>query len=389
MEISLSVVQGFEIAIQEKVVGFASHVQIGTYARDINKEIRPLRQNDSTLRQIKALPNVATVAPYVQYIAFCQSDYGMEGVTLKGVDSTYHWGFFRSSLQKGRLLDLSGDKEVLEILISKKQASLLNLSVGDRSKLIFINGERHRQRPVRVSGIYETGMEEFDVQVMLCDMRMLQRIWRWEPNEVSGLEVNLLNVERSYEWEFDKTWPFLHRIPIDPLYKAAEAINEVTPFDYAAEPVSMLYPEIFDWLNLLHQNVTFILLLMVIVALINMSSVVLILIIERTRTIGILKSMGMAAYRIQRMFVWKAFFLIAVGILLGNVLGIGLLASLSEWEWLKLDQQSYFVQKVPVAWVWGKFAMVNLGIIFTCTLFMFIPTVIIAKISPLKAIRFE
>lgn len=390
MEISLSVVQGFETAIQNKVVGFASHVQIGTYARDFNKEVTPLEMRDTATANIKSLENVASVAPYVDLIAFCQSDINMDVASLKGVDSTYHWDFFENSLKKGRLLNLSGNKQVLEILISQTQADLFGLNVEDRARLLFWSGgEQIRQRRVKVVGIYETGMEEFDSHIMVCDMRMLQRIWGWDSTQVSGLEVNLNSIEKSYTWSIEGKWPFIHQYEIDPLLIAAEQLNEVTPYDYSASPVSFLYPEIFDWLRLQHQNVWFILVLMVIVALINMSSVVLILIIERTRTIGILKSMGMAAYRVQRMFVWNAFLLIALGLIIGNILGLGLLSSQAEWEWLKLDQQNYFVKVVPVAWVWGRFLAVNLGVILVCTIFMFIPTAIIARISPLQAIRFE
>ena len=292
MEISLSVVQGFESAIQNKVVGFASHVQIGTYARDFNKEVIPLVMRDTATADIKAIPNVSTVAPYVELIAFCQSDVNMDIASLKGVDSTYHWSFFEGSLKEGRLLDLSGENQALEILISQTQADLFGLKVEDKARLLFWSGgERIRRRQVKVVGIYETGMEEFDSHMMVCDMRMLQRIWGWDSTQVSGLEVNLSSIEKSYAWSIDGEFPFIHRNEIDPLLTAAEQVNEVTPYDYSASPVSFLYPEIFDWLRLQHQNVWFILVLMVIVALINMSSVVLILIIERTRTIGILKSM--------------------------------------------------------------------------------------------------
>lgn len=390
MQVSLSVVQGFETEIQNKVIGFASHVQVGAYARNFNKEVRPIMYSDSILGLINQQPNVESVVPYVNYLAFCQSDYSIEGVALKGVDSTYHWAFFQNSLKAGTLPNFSGPAPSREILISRKLSDLLQLKVGDKARFLFWEGgDRLRRRPVEVVGVYETGMEEFDAHVMLCDLRMLQDIWRWEEDEVSGLEINLHSIESTYEWQIDGQWPFLHYVKVDALRQAADNINAVTPYDYAAEPVSFLYPEIFDWLSLQHQNVWFILMLMVIVALINMSSVVLILIIERTRTIGILKSLGMPAYRVQRLFVWNAFFLIALGLLIGNALGLGLLASQEVWGWLKVDQENYFIEVVPVAWVWGRFIAVNLGVIAVCTLFMYIPTAIISRISPLQAIRFE
>jgi len=391
IEIALSFVQGFETEIQKKVIGFGSHVQIGNYYREIDTELIPLPKNEASLQELVNLPYVTSVSPYVEKWAVFKSDSGWDGIWLKGVDSTYNWAFFASVLKEGRLPDYSVADETgsLEILISRKQARLLDLELGDRPLLLFLP-EPVRRRRVTVAGIYETGMEEFDNNLVVCDLRVLQKILRWQDHQVSGFEVSLdLEQIADCEWEKLDAWPYYQRSCRDPLRWAAAQIDEYIPFNFGAVPINDLYPEIFDWLDLQHQNVWVILILMVVVALINMTSMVLILIIERTRTIGILKAMGMASRRIRRMFIWYAFFLIAIGVVAGNLLGFGLLASQDWLGWLRVNQEDYFIEVVPVAWVWGRFFLVNLGVVLTCTAFMIIPTVVINRVLPVQAIRFE
>lgn len=369
IEISLSFVQGFETEIQNKVIGFGSHIQIGNYYRELDTEATPLPKNEPSIKAISTLPYVKSIAPYVERMGVCQSEDGWEGIVLKGVDSEYPWDFFEATLIDGKIPNFEDQaEESKQILISKKQSQLLELNVGDKARLIFWP-QPFRRRQVEIVGIYETGMEEFDNYIMICDIRLLQKIWRWSENEVSGFEVNLTSLDHLEEATFE--------------------IDAQIPYLFGAEPITYLFPEIFDWLELQHQNVWFILILMMIVAVINMTSVVLILVIERTKTIGVLKSMGLPGYRVRKLFVWNAFFLISFGVLAGNILGLGLLASQDAFGWLQVNQSDYFIKVVPVAWVWGRFLMANLGVIVLCTVFMFIPTIIINRISPLAAIRFE
>jgi lipoprotein-releasing system permease protein len=389
MEISLSVVQGFETEIQKKVIGFGSHVQIGNYYREVDTEVIPLPKDDPSLEKVRQLPNVASVSPYINRFALFKSETGWEGVLLKGVDDTYNWDFFSSVLKEGEIPNYQGEETSNQLLISRKQARSLDLQVGDKARLYFLPPPV-RRRPVVVAGIYETGMEEFDTNIMICDLRLLQNIWRWNENQVSGFEVNLKDIESETEARWDVSqWPPLQLVEVDPMETARNEVNELTPYLFGALTISDLFPEIFDWLELQHQNVWFILILMAIVAVINMTSVVMILIIERTRTVGILKAMGLPNRRVQRMFIWKSFFLIVIGVALGNLLGLGLLGLQDAFGWIRVNQEDYFIETVPVAWVWMRFFFVNLGVTVIWTLFMVIPTVIINSISPVKAIRFE
>ncbi|GAB4409163.1 MAG: ABC transporter permease [Bacteroidia bacterium] len=391
IEIALSFVQGFEVEIQKKVIGFGSHVQIGNYYRELDTELVPLPKNEPSLDMVRDLSYVRSVSAYVEKWSVFKSDGGWDGVWLKGVDSTYDWTFFGSVLKEGRLPDFRHveGRESLEVLISRKQARRLDVKVGDRPLLLFLP-EPVKRRRITVVGIYETGMEEFDNNIVVCDGLLIQRVLRWETDQVTGFEVNL-DLERieACGWYIDNQWPFAHRDCEEPMRWAASRIDEYIPFNFGAISITDLYPEIFDWLTLQHQNVWVILFLMIIVAIINMTSVVLILIIERTRTIGILKALGLPSPRIRSMFVWYAFFLILIGVVAGNILGLGLLATQDAFGWLRVNQEDYFIEVVPVAWVWGKFFLVNVIVVGICTAFMVIPSMVINRVQPVKAIRFE
>ena len=262
---------------------------------------------------------------------------------------------------------LKGEDFAREILISASQARKLNLELGDKLTLYFLD-EPMRRRSVNVTGIYQTGMEEFDDNIALVDLRLLQGILKWRPDQVEGLDVNLYS---------------LHE-----LEATSDSINQMS-INYSVSPITRIYPEIFEWLRLQHNNVYLILVLMIIVALINMVSVVLILIIERTRMIGILKSLGLRNERLMMLFTYNGFFIILTGLVLGNILGLGLLALQDNFQILSLPQESYFVKTVPVAWVWMRFMWVNIGVIVICTLFTVLPTFWATRVKPIDAIRFQ
>ena len=199
--------------------------------------------------------------------------------------------------------------------------------------------------------------------------RVLQRILKWESNEVAGFEIKLTSLE--------------HLVP------ATVKIEDMLPLQYGAYPITDIYPEMFDWLDLQDQNVWAILTLMVIIAIINMTSVILILILERTQTIGMLKALGLPNYRVKRVFLYNAFLLITAGVLIGNILAFGLIWSQELFGWVTVDQENYFVSVVPVAWPWAAFFMVNVGVVTLCLISMTLPAMAVTRISPVRAIRFE
>ncbi len=370
MEIAVSVKTGFEREIQKRVVGFGAHLQIGNYLSLMDTEIKPLPKGLPAFRDLDSLEFISSVSPYVLDIGLYKSDV-MEDIWLKGVDGSYDWTFMQESLVEGRIPQVDSTSPTLEILISLRQAQKFDLTVADKLRLYFVKEieDVPRIRPMKVVGIYETGMQEFDNKWAFCDLRILQKLWGLQSNEVMGFEVNLE----------DLTY----------LEEATEIVNENIPVEYAATPINERFAEIFGWLGMINQNVQLIYILMYIVAIINMTTVILILIIERTRTIGILQALGLTRVRIRRVFVFQAFFLILIGVILGNVLGLGLMYSQDVWGWLKLGQENYYLKEVPIEWLWDQFIVINIGVILLCTFAMYLPSWMISRITPLEAIRFE
>ena len=368
MEVSISIAVGFKSTIKEKVAGFGSHIQVGNLLGDLDSEISPLPAENEFIDQIKAMPEVVSIAPFIMLPAMIKSESTLEGIVIKGVDTTYDWTFFAAGMQAGIIPDYSGKEQSQDILLSQSLADLLDVEVGSKARIYFL-GEKPKIRPVTIAGVFSTGIAEFDAVSVICDYRVLQQVLRWDEDEVAGFEVKLTS--------------------IDHLDTKSEEIRDLLPPQYDAYPISSIYPEIFDWLDLQDQNVLAILVLMLIIAIINMTSVVLILIIERTQTIGLLKSLGLSNLRVKKIFIYNALFLISAGVIIGNLLAFGIIASQYWLEWAKLDSENYFVAVVPVAWAWGWFALVNLGVILLCTVFMFLPAWTITRISPAQALRFD
>lgn len=385
----MSFVQGFENEIQNKVAGFGAHILVTNYSQEIRSDLIPLEYKQEEVDRMLAIPEVESVAPFIDHTALMVSREYWDGIQLKGVDSTYHWSFLEQALIDGRIPDYTDSLPSKEILISKKVARKLDMEVGDKPKLIILLGNDVTQKRAEVVGIYETGLEEFDNTIAISDLRLLRELWGWAENEIAGYEVNTGKLDRSYAWYWDwSSWPFLHQDTLTSLDYTTLDVSAASP-DFLATPVTVSFVDIFDWLYLQHQNVWFILGLMMVVAVINMTTVILIIIIERTRTVGILKSMGMQGSKIRRMFVLYALLMILVGVLIGNALGLGLLWTQHEFQWLKVNQEDYFITNVPVAWVWGRFLAVNIGVIIICTLSMYLPSILVQRISPVRAIRFD
>jgi lipoprotein-releasing system permease protein len=372
MEVSMSLVQGFEQAISDKVIGFVSDIQIREYNSDkeANPEVAPLEDKNGTIGNIQKMSFVKSVSPYIIKWAMVEKGENTEVFMLKGIDKNYDWTFFKNTLKEGKIPDFTGEEESLQVLISQAQAHILNAKVGDKITITFIQ-DPIKRRPVKVAGIYNTGLEEYDKITLFCDIRMLQNVMKWANNEVMGYEVDLHNSEN--------------------LHEKADTLNTLSGAEWEAVPVPEIpaYAPIFDWLRLQNQNVWVILILMIAVAVINMTSVVLILIIERTQTIGVLNALGMKYTHLQQIFLWNMGMLMLPGMLIGNLLALGLLAGQYYFHWLTLDPENYFLDTVPVAWVWNQFVYINIGTFLICCIAMFLPTLIVSRITPMKAIRFQ
>lgn len=367
MEISLGVVNGFEREIRDKLIGFGSHIRIVPYGE--NEEASDLMKIlPNQITELESLRGVSSVAPIIQGYALLQSDETLEGVSLKGVEKNYDMRFFRQALRAGNLPQKMYEEGPAEILISLKQAQKLKLKTGDKVRLYFLL-EKPKIRPAVISGVYETGLAEFDALTVVCPASFLRKTYNIESDQALHYEMKVEDFEQ--------------------LESILQQTREIIPYNQMAYSIRELYPEMFAWLGLQHQNVYFILGLMVLIAIINMSSVMLILILERTRMIGLLKALGARQSQLRNIFLWNGGLLIGIGLLLGNILGIGLLILQSATGFMTLDQESYFLSEVPVEFVWNDFLLTNLGLTAICLVFLLLPARFIASISINEALRFD
>ncbi|MCZ2356183.1 MAG: ABC transporter permease [Bacteroidia bacterium] len=364
MEVSISVVFAFESAIKEKIIGFTAHAQLTNYLPQADNNIIPITLSDSLLQLYKG-SYVRSLQPFIYKTGILKSKNGLEGIQVKGVTAQWDSLFFKNTLVAGRLPDFSSEK-YFEVLLSQKSATKLGVQVGEKVRLYFLE-KNIRARPIIVSGIYETGLAEFDARIAIGSLTMLQQILGWEANQVEGLDI------------------FLHKTENLPLFLSN--ISSKIAFDQQILSVYERYPEIFDWLNLQHQNVLFILILMILIAMINLSAALVVLILERTSVIGLLKAMGASLFQLYQLFLGQAFWLICIGIVLGNALGLGLLWVQQETGFIAVDPDSYFVEVIPVSWRWVEFGLINLGTLIICLFSMLIPVTLVSRIQIIQAMR--
>lgn len=369
MIVSVSIVTGFQNQIQSKVVGFGSHILISDFNFNNPSKVKPINKINDFIDDLEADSRVRNVQPYVEKEGIIKTKTQVQGVLVKGVDASYDWSFFQQSLEEGKLLDLPKEGKSNGILISKYIANSLELAVGDPLFVFFIQDNKSRPRKFEVNGIYETGMEQFDEKYLLCDMRHLQKIYSWEENQVSGLEV-LLEDYKSLK-EMDQI--LYNKIP--------NSMNTST--------ITSLYPEIFGWLELQDINVVIIIGLMILVCGINMISALLILILEKTNLIGVLKAFGSSNASIRNIFLINAAYLIGLGLFWGNLFGLSLCLIQKNFGILKLPQESYYLKAVPIYLDFSSIAMLNIGTLGLCLIMLLLPSFIVSKISPVKVIKFN
>jgi len=375
MILAVSIVTGFKKEISNKVIGFGSHIQITNFDSNISFETTPVRTNQPFLPEIRQIPEVRHIQPFATKAGIIRTRDDIQGVVLKGIDQSFDWSFFEQNMTAGRRIEISDTITSNQAVISQTIASLLRLEVGDPFNMFFVQ-DPPRARRFNVSGIYETGLEELDRIFVLADLRHIQRLNDWEDDQVSGFEI-LLD-------DFDN----LERVTME--------VNDLAGYVFTEDmsrlriaSISSKYPQFFDWLELLDMNVWVILTLMVIVAGFNMVSGLLILILERTGMIGILKAMGLDNTRLRKIFLYQSAFLIAKGLLWGNLLGVGLSLIQHYTGFIKLDQASYFIATVPINLKMTHLLMLNIGTMVITIVMLIVPSYIIGRIDPDKTIRFD
>lgn len=369
MIMAVAIVKGFKAEIREKIRGFAGDIQIVKHDLNASYENSSLTINPATLQKIKNYPEVAYIQPFATKAGIINTNDEIEGVVLKGVDSTYHWDYLKNILIAGKLIDFTDSvKASKQILISEYTANRLKLNVGDDFLMYFVQ-EPLRKRKFEIAGIYSLGVEDVDKMYVIGNLSLIRRLNNWGPDEVGGYELRVKNFG-----QLDKT---------------AEKVYENLDLQLRSYSVKEYYPTIFQWLNLLDVNTQVILVLMLAVAVINMISALLIMILERTNMIGILKALGSTNWQVRKIFLYNAAYLIGIGLLLGNVLGVGFGLFQQATHFFGLDQASYYISFVPVELSFIDVLLLNIGTLTICILVMIIPSVLVTSISPVKAITFK
>ena len=369
---SICMVGGFTREIKEKIFGFWGEIHIHNLDNKSSFEAEPIDVSTININKIKSLSEVKIVSPYITKAGILKSKTEIEGIAVKGIDQHTDWTFINDYIIDGKAINYTDTAFSKDVLISKVLANKLNLKVDDNIIVYFLKKQTTQPigRKVHISGIYKTGLYEYDEKFVLCDLRLLQQINMWQPNEVTGLEVRLKDMGKM-----DAIKDKIYYTIIDNT-KYAETIKEV-------------YPSIFEWLNLQKTNEYIILLIMAVVALLNMVSALIILILDRTQMIGILKALGASTRKIEKIFIYQASYIIFYGLILGNSLAMILCLIQRYTGIIKLNEENYYLSEVPVYFDIPKILIVNILTFVICFLVLYIPSRIIGKISPIKAIRFD
>ena len=377
MLLSISVIMGFKVELTRKLTGFAQDIEL-TDIRSINSmESFPITRNPNFENQLSELENISAIYPYATKGGVIKNSEGVLGVVLKGVDRNHNLQIIEEELIEGTMPRLKDSIRTKDILISKSAAERLKLSVGDKIEMLFIDDTSSPRRDrFKVCGIFSTGMEEIDQATTYTDIRNVQRILGWQSDQISGYEISTKDSNRVATTTDE--------INDMVLYSEESGVENL-----AAQSISERYPMVFDWLLTHDVNAAVILVIMLIVALFNMTSALLILVFERTRMIGILKAMGMNNSSLRRIFLYRASFIILKGLLWGNLLAIALCLAQKSLHIVKLDSSGYLLSEVPIAIDWSWWLGVNAGAAVVIILLLAIPASIVSYIEPERSIRYQ
>ena len=375
MIVTVSVVLGFKHTIRDKVVGFGSHIQVQNMLTFLSTDSYPIVINDSVMRSYEQIDGVKHVERYAYSQGILKTDDDFLGVVFKGVGPEYDLNFLSQHLTEGEMPVFSDTASTNKILVSKMIADKLRLKAGDRIFAYFI-GESVRTRRFTIAGIYQTNMTRFDESLCFTDIHTTRKLNDWFDDQCSGAEITVN--------DFDQLQTTANLF--------IEKVNRQTDKDmntYSSQTIFEAYPQVFNWLELLDINVWIILVLMVCVAGFTMISGLLIIILERTQMIGVMKALGARNKTIRHTFLWFAAFIIGQGLLLGNVLGAGIIVLQKYVGLVKLDPQTYYVSEAPMEVNIPLFVLLNIATLIICVFVLIAPSYLISHIHPAKSIRYE
>lgn len=376
MIVSVSVVLGFKHSIQNKVVGFGSHIQVTNFMSQMSANDYPIVIDDSMMNVIKKIPGVRHVERFAYKQGILKTDNDFLGVTFKGVGQEFDSTFIHRSMVEGFIPTFSDSVSSNRILISKIMADKLNLKCGEKIFAYFIDQSGVRMRRLTIQGIYQTNLNQYDESICFADLYTVVKLNGWNEGQTSGAEVSLTDFSKLDQTEknFIKT-----------INRTTDKYGET----YASQTIREVNPQIFNWLDLLDVNVVIIIALMIAVSAVTMISGLLIIILECTNMIGVLKALGSTNTSVRHIFLWFSTFVIGRGLVIGNVVALALIFLQNQFKIFKLDPSVYYISAVPVEVSLPLFLALNVLTFALCVLMLVAPSYLISKISPTKSIRYD
>jgi lipoprotein-releasing system permease protein len=371
MLIAVATAKGLQTKIRDKMAGFKGHVQIVNYDNN-NSDVSttPINIEQAFYPKFENIEGIKNVQIFASKFGIIRTDTDFEGIVFKGVSTDYDWSFFEEYLVAGTVPDFK-QQRTKEVLLSQTIMNRLQLKLKDTITATFLKttaGTIPSNRKYNISGIYNSGFEPFDKNMMIGDIREVQKLNKWTENQVGGFEVLLNNFDDIEE-------------------KGDEIYRDIS-LTLNAKSITNLYPTVFDWIQLFDNNVWFIIGIMILIAGINMITALLVLILERVQMIGILKALGSSNSSIRKIFLYNASYLILKGLFWGNIIGLSIIGVQYFFEVITLDPETYYVATIPVHISVGAILALNIGTLVLCFLMLIIPSYIITKINPSKSIKF-
>lgn len=377
MIVALAVVTGFRKEITAKLVGFGSHVRIVSLHSNNSLETDPVRADSALEAAVASLPLFASIAPYAVKGGMIKTPDAVQGVALKGIGADYDTAFLEGHLLRGALPRVGAETRTKELLISENLSRMAGLDVGDRVEMLFISSSRPVRRDrFKVAGIYSTGMEELDDAMVFTDIRNVQRLNGWEADQITGYEVMTTDFGRLPEFS-------------EAVYGAVFDNAEHTDDVLKVEDIVSLNPNTFDWLRAHNVNAMVIIIIMILVAFLNMVSALLIILLEKTSMIGVLKALGMRNRDVQRVFVLRSLGIVLRGMLWGNLIGLGLALLQKYTGLIRLDTAGYMLSRVPVNLGWEWWLGLNIGVPLVMLALMVIPARAVSAVKPERTMRYQ
>jgi len=367
--VSFLIMLGFQENIKNRIYNFSGHLIITKFSMSNSMEETPLNINVDLYNHYKDLGYVRHMQEYAHKAGLVKTEDEVLGVVIKGIGKTFDTLTFKNNLTEGRFIQMPDSGYSNEVVLSKIIANKLKAKIGDQITVHFFQNPP-RFRRLTVTGIYETNLSEyFDGKVIIGDIRLIARLNDWADSVAGGLEVFVKDINKIDE--------------------AGMAMNELIDYDMNIEPVSEKYIQVFEWLHLLSRQVNILLIIILIVVCVNMISIILILVMERTQMIGMLKALGASDKLIRSIFIYNGVSLIVKGLLLGNAIGLGFCFIQYQFKLIKLSPEDYYMSFVPISWHWEMVGLLNLLTFLVVTVVLLLPTAIISRIHPIKAIRFD